>query len=196
MHHFLSMSFESTWWKLHNLLRDVEAEIQSQFCYLHRVSKKKCHTRPIENKDGDDGFKAAMQCFKVFVSLWAHSTTTKEHWIVRNYEIPLIGYGAYRNKDACKSGRKGDTHHQDDDWWDWMRLRHYKTKTRVEVQKTSGGLGPMRVDNRCGCRNASQCSVVITCCKGVWFDTVWDRSKEASPKASNDALVNLVNLQI
>ena len=44
------------------------------------------------------------------------------------------GINARNNKDACKSGRKDDTHGQKNDW---DRLGHYKAKTWVEVLKPS-----------------------------------------------------------
>ena len=32
---------------------------------MHRYIQQKCHIVPIENKDGDDVYKAVMECFKV-----------------------------------------------------------------------------------------------------------------------------------
>ena len=51
-----------------SLLRDVGSEIKSQVRYglvCVDVFSKKCHVVPIENKDGDDVYKAVMECFKV-----------------------------------------------------------------------------------------------------------------------------------
>ena len=50
------------------LLRDVGSEITSQLRYglvCIDIFSKKCHIVPIENKDGDDVYKAVMECFKV-----------------------------------------------------------------------------------------------------------------------------------
>ena len=51
-----------------SLLRDVGSEIKSQLRYgvvCIDIFSKKCHIVPIENKDGDDVYKAVMECFKV-----------------------------------------------------------------------------------------------------------------------------------
>ena len=51
-----------------SLPRDVGSEIKSQLrCGLVCIDifGKKCHIVPIENKDGDDVYKAVMECFKV-----------------------------------------------------------------------------------------------------------------------------------
>ena len=51
-----------------SLLRDVGSEIKSQLRYgliCKDIFNKKCHIVPIENKDGDDVYKAVMECFKV-----------------------------------------------------------------------------------------------------------------------------------
>ena len=51
-----------------SLLRDVGSEITSQLRYgliCIDIFSKKCHIVPIENKDGDDVYKAVMQIFKV-----------------------------------------------------------------------------------------------------------------------------------
>ena len=51
-----------------SLLRDVGSEIKSQLRYgliCIDIFSKKCHIVPIENKDGDDVYKAVMQIFKV-----------------------------------------------------------------------------------------------------------------------------------
>ena len=50
-----------------SLLRDVGSEIKGQLRYgLVCIDiSKKCHIVPIENKDGDDVYKAVMECFKI-----------------------------------------------------------------------------------------------------------------------------------
>ena len=51
-----------------SLLRDVGSEIKSQLRYgffFIDIFSKKCHIVPIEKKDGDDVYKAVMECFKV-----------------------------------------------------------------------------------------------------------------------------------
>ena len=51
-----------------SLLRDVGSEIKSQLRYglvCIDIFSTKCHIVPIENKDGDDVYKAVMECFKV-----------------------------------------------------------------------------------------------------------------------------------
>ena len=51
-----------------SLLRDVGSQIKSQLRYglvCIDIFSKKCHIIPIENNDGDDVYKAAVECFKV-----------------------------------------------------------------------------------------------------------------------------------
>ena len=51
-----------------SLLRDVGSEIRNQLRYglaCIDIFSKKCHIVPTENKDGDDVYKAVMECFKV-----------------------------------------------------------------------------------------------------------------------------------
>ena len=51
-----------------SLLRDVGSEMKGQLRYgliCIDIFSKKCHIVPIKNKDGDDVFKAVMECFKV-----------------------------------------------------------------------------------------------------------------------------------
>ena len=51
-----------------SLLNNVGNEINNQLRYgllCIDIFSKKCHIVPIENKDGDDVYKGAMECFKV-----------------------------------------------------------------------------------------------------------------------------------
>ena len=51
-----------------SLLRDVGSEIRNQLRYglaCIDIFSKKCHIVLTENKDGDDVYKAVMECFKV-----------------------------------------------------------------------------------------------------------------------------------
>ena len=122
-----------------SLLRDVGSEIKSQLRYglvCIDIFSKKCHIVPIENKDGDDVYKAVMECFKVLGQ--PLSIYSDDEGALNSKKLQAFFYGGRyntrNNKDACKSGKRmirtvtkmiGD------------RLRHYKTKTWVEVLKPS-----------------------------------------------------------
>ena len=100
-----------------SLLRDVGSEIKGQRRYglvCIDIFSKKCHIVPIENKDGDDVYKAVMECFKVLgqpLSIYSDDEGSAEQQEAAN--IFKGGRDNTRNnKDACKSGRKDDTHDQ------------------------------------------------------------------------------------
>ena len=96
---------------------------------LHRYIQQKCHIVPIENKDGDDVYKAVMEWFILGQPLSIYSD---DEGALNSKKLQAFFYGGRyntrNNKDACKSGKRmirtvtkmiGD------------RLRHYKTKTWV-----------------------------------------------------------------
>ena len=104
-----------------SLLRDVGSEIKSQLRYglvCVDIFSKKCHIVPIENKDGDDVYKAVMECFKVLgqpLSIYSDdegALNSKKLQTLLKEERD----NTRNNKDACKSGRKDDTHGQKNDW--------------------------------------------------------------------------------
>ena len=104
-----------------SLLRDVGSEIKSQLRYglvCIDIFSKKCHIVPIENKDGDDVCKAVMECFKGIRSAFVDLQRRRRS--VEQQEAANIFKGGRdntrNNKDACKSGRKDDTHAQKNDW--------------------------------------------------------------------------------
>ena len=102
-----------------SLLRDVGSETKSQLRYglvCIGIFSKKCHIVPIENKDGDDVYKAVMECFKV-LGLFKEEGIT--HVITKTHANQ-----AERMIRTVKT-MIGD------------RLRHYKNKTWVEVLKPS-----------------------------------------------------------
>ena len=125
-----------------SLLRDVGSEIKSQLRYgllCIDIFSKKCHIVPIENKDGDDVYKAVMECFKVLgqpLSIYNDDERALNSKKLQAFlkEEGITWYNTHNNKDACKSGRKDDTHGQKNDRG---QLRHHKTKTWVEVLKPS-----------------------------------------------------------
>ena len=118
-----------------SLLRDVGSEIKSQLRYglvCIDIFSKKCHIVPIENKDGDDVYKAVVECFKVLgqpLSIYSDDegalnskklqTFFKEEGITH----VITKTCANQAERVIRTVKKmiGD------------RLRHYKTKTWVEV---------------------------------------------------------------
>ena len=105
-----------------SLLRDVGSEIKSQLRYgliCIEIFSKKCHIVPIENKDGDDVFKAVMECFKVLgqpLSIYSDDEGALNSKKLQTFFKEEGMYNTCNNKDACKSGRKDDTHRQKNDW--------------------------------------------------------------------------------
>jgi len=118
-----------------SLLRDIGSEIKSQLRYgliCTDIFSKKCHIVPIENKDGDDVYIAVMECFKVLgqpLSIYSDDegalnskklqTSFKEEGITH----VITKTHANQAERIIRTVKKmiGD------------RLRHYKTKTWVEV---------------------------------------------------------------
>ena len=104
-----------------SLLRDVGSEIKSQLRYglvCIDIFSKKCHIVPIENKDGDDVYKAVMECFKVLgqpLSIYSDDEGALNSKKLQTF-LKEEGINTRNNKDACKSGRKDDTHSQKNDW--------------------------------------------------------------------------------
>ena len=92
---------------------------------MHRlcidIFSKQCHIVPIENKDGDDVYKAVMECFKVLgqpLSIYSDDEGALNSKKLQTFfkEEGITWYNTCNNKDACKSGRKDDTHRQKNDW--------------------------------------------------------------------------------
>ena len=85
---------------------------------LHRYIQKKCHIVPIGNKDGDDVYKAVVECFKVLGQPLSIYSDDEGALNSKKLQTFLSGgsYNTRNNKDACKSGRKDDTHGQKNDW--------------------------------------------------------------------------------
>ena len=104
-----------------SLLRDVGSEIKSQLRYglvCIDIFSKKCHIVPIENKDGDDVYKAVMECFKVLgqpLSIYSDDEGALNSKKLQTF-LKEEGINTRNHKDACKSGRKDDTHSQKNDW--------------------------------------------------------------------------------
>ena len=104
-----------------SLLRDVGSLTKSQLRYglvCIDIFSKKCHIVPIENKAGDDVYKAVMECFKVLgqpLSIYSDDEGALNSKKLQGF-FQGGRYNARNNKDACKSGRKDDTHGQKNDW--------------------------------------------------------------------------------
>ena len=122
-----------------SLLRDVGSEIKSQLRYglvCIDIFSKKCHIVPIENKDGDDVYKAVMECFKVLgqpLSIYSDDegalNSKKLQTFLKEEGITHVITKTHANQAErmIRTVKKmiGD------------RLRHYKTKTWVTVLKPS-----------------------------------------------------------
>ena len=122
-----------------SLLRDVGSEIKSQLRYglvCIDIFSKKCHIVPIQNKDGDDVYKAVMECFKVLgqpLSIYSDDegalNSKKLQTFFKEEGITHVITKTHANQAErmIRTVKKmiGD------------RLRHYKTKTWVEVLKPS-----------------------------------------------------------
>ena len=122
-----------------SLLRDVGSEIKSQLRYglvCIDIFSKKCHIVPIENKDGDDVYKAVMECFKVLgqpLSVYSDDegalNSKKLQAFFKEEGITHVITMTHANQAErmIRTVKKmiGD------------RLRHHKTKTWVEVLKPS-----------------------------------------------------------
>ena len=122
-----------------SLLRDVGSEIKSQLRYglvCTDIFSKKCHIVPIENKDGDDVYKAVMESFKVLgqpLSVYSDDegalNSKKLQTFLKEEGITQVITKTHANQAErmIRTVKKmiGD------------RLRHYKTKTWVEVLKPS-----------------------------------------------------------
>ena len=118
-----------------SLLRDVGSEIKSQLRYgliCIDIFSKKCHIVPIENKDGDDVYKAVMECFKVLgqpLSIYSDDegalNSKKLQTFFKEEGITHVITKTHANQAErmIRTVKKmiGD------------RLWHYKTKTWVEV---------------------------------------------------------------
>ena len=114
-----------------SLLRDVGSEIKGQLRYgliCIDIFSKKCHIVPIENKDGDDVFKAVMECFKVLgqpLSIYSDDEGALNSKKLQTF-FREEGITQRNNKDARKSGRKDDTHGQKNDWGQMRQLPNQK----------------------------------------------------------------------
>ena len=122
-----------------SLLRDVGSEIKSQLRYglvCIDIFSKKCHIVPIENKDGDDVYKAVVECFKVLgqpLSIYSDDegalNSKKLQTCLKEEGITHVITKTHANQAErmIRTVKKmiGD------------RLRHHKTKTWVEVLKPS-----------------------------------------------------------
>ena len=122
-----------------SLLRDVGSEIKSQLRYgvvCIDIFSKKCHIVPIENKDGDDVYKAVMECFKVLgqpLPIYSddegalNSKKLQTFFKEEGMTHVITKTHANQAERMIRTVKKmiGD------------RLRHYKTKTWVEVLKPS-----------------------------------------------------------
>ena len=120
-----------------SLLRDVGSEIKSQLRYglvCIDIFSKKCHIVPIENKDGDDVYKAIVECFKVLgqpLSIYSDDegalNSKKLQTFLKEEGITHVITKTHANQAErmIRTVKKmiGD------------RLRHYKNKTWVEVLK-------------------------------------------------------------
>ena len=122
-----------------SLLRDVGSEIRSQLRYglvCIDIFSKKCHIVPIENKDGDNVYKAVMECFKVLgqpLSIYSddegalNSKKLQAFFKEEGITHVITKTHANQGERMIRTVKKmiGD------------RLRHCKTKTWVEVLKPS-----------------------------------------------------------
>ena len=104
-----------------SLLCDVGSEIKSQLRYglvCIDIFSKKCHIVPIANKDGDDVYKAVMECFKVLGQ--PLSVYSDDEGALNSKKLQTFFSGGRHNtrnnKDTRKSGRKDDTHRQKNNW--------------------------------------------------------------------------------
>ena len=102
-----------------SLLRDVGSEIKGQLrygsvCMIYSV--KKCHIVP-PSKDGDDVYKAVMECFRVLGQSLSIYSDEEGALNSKKLQIFFKEEGiTHVIKDACKSGRNDDTHGQKNDW--------------------------------------------------------------------------------
>ena len=122
-----------------SLLRDVGSEIKSQLRYgllCMDIFSKKCHIVPVENKGGDDVYKAVMECFKVLgqrLSIYSDDEGALNSKKLQTFFKEQGITHLITNTDANQAERKirtvkkmiGD------------RLRHCKNKACVEVLKPS-----------------------------------------------------------
>ena len=122
-----------------SLLRDVGSEIKGQLRYgliCIGIFSKNCHIVPIENKDSDDVYKAVLECFKVLgqpLSIYSDDegalNSKKLQTFLKEEGITHVITKTHANQAErmIRTVKKmiGD------------RLRHYKTKTWVEVLKPS-----------------------------------------------------------
>lgn len=122
-----------------SLLRDVSNEIKHQLRYgmvCIDIFSKKCHIVPIENKDADDVYKAVMECFKALgqpLQIYSddegalNSKKLQDYFKGEGIEHIITKTHANQAERMIRTIKKmiGD------------RLRHYKTKTWVEVLKSA-----------------------------------------------------------
>ena len=117
---FPKYEFQIDLMDVNSLLRDVGSEIKSQLRYgvvCIDIFSKTCHIVPIENKDGDDVYKAVMECFKVLGQ--PLSLQRRRRSVEQQETANILKRGRHNtrnNKDTRKSGRKDDTHGQKNDW--------------------------------------------------------------------------------
>ena len=118
---FPKYEFQIDLMDVNSLLRDVGSEIKSQLRYgvvCIDIFSKKCHIVPIENKDGDDVYKSSHGVFQGIGSAFIHLQRRRRS-VEQQETANILKRGRYNtrnNKDACKSGRKDDTHGQKNDW--------------------------------------------------------------------------------
>ena len=136
---FAKYEFQIDLMDVTSLLRDVGSEIKSQLRYglvCIDIFSKKSHIVPVENKDGDDVYKAVMECFKVLgqpLSVYSDDegalNSKKLQAFFKEEGITHVITKTHANQAErmIRTVKKmiGD------------RLRHYKTKTWVEVLKPS-----------------------------------------------------------
>lgn len=122
---------------LTSLLRDVENEIKDQLKYgmvCIDIFSKKCQIVPMETNDTDETYKAVMECFKVLgqpLSIYSddegalNSKKLQAYFKGEGIEHIITKTHANQAERMIRTIKKmiGD------------RLRHFKTKTWVEVLK-------------------------------------------------------------
>ena len=112
-----------------SLLRDVGSEIKGQLRYgfiCIDIFSKRCHIVLFENKDGDDVCNAVMECFKVLgqpLSIYSDDEGALNSKRLQTLTHIITKTHANQAERLIRTVNKmlGD------------RLRHYKTKTWVEV---------------------------------------------------------------
>ena len=122
-----------------SLLKDVGNEIKDQPRYgllCIDIFSKKCYIEPLGSKDGDDVYKAVMGCFKVLgqpLSIYSDDEGTLNSKKLQTFRKEEGITHVITKTHANQAERMIHTVKR----MVGDRLRHYKTKTWVEVLKPS-----------------------------------------------------------